>query len=83
METLITLAAGAFLIVLGIRLIHRLNAQHDSRIAAYHFSDAYPAISRPPGHGPHPPTEQASLPREQASRLREQASRRKVVGTWP
>jgi hypothetical protein len=29
METLIALAAGAFLVALGLRLIHRLNAQHD------------------------------------------------------
>ncbi|MER5309234.1 hypothetical protein ABT034_15755 [Streptomyces sp. NPDC002773] len=52
MEILITLAAGAFLIVLGLFLIHRLNAQHGARIAAHHFSDPYPATARPPGHGP-------------------------------
>ncbi|MFB8032305.1 hypothetical protein ACFC5Z_05000 [Streptomyces sp. NPDC056004] len=50
METLVTLAAGALLIALGMLLIHRLNAQHDARIAVYHFSDPFPAISRPPGH---------------------------------
>ncbi|GAA1330289.1 hypothetical protein GCM10009647_069480 [Streptomyces sanglieri] len=60
METLITLAAGALLIALGMRLIHRLNEQHDARIAAYHFSDPFPAISRPPGHGHHSSTGQAS-----------------------
>ncbi|MFF3782942.1 hypothetical protein [Streptomyces sp. NPDC001933] len=50
METLITLAAGVLLIALGMLLIHRLNAQHDARIAVYHFSDPFPALSRPPGH---------------------------------
>lgn len=62
METLITLAAGALLIALGMLLIHRLNAQHDARIAVYHFSDPFPAISRPPGHshGHHSSTGQAS-----------------------
>ncbi|MET9917440.1 hypothetical protein ABZZ04_10185 [Streptomyces sp. NPDC006435] len=52
METVITLVAAALLIALGTRLIHRLNAQHDARIAAHHFSDPYPS----PGHGnPRPP----------------------------
>ncbi|MFF5635512.1 hypothetical protein [Streptomyces sp. NPDC012825] len=50
METLITLAAGAVLIVLGLLLIHRLNAQHDARIATHRFSDPFPAVARPPGH---------------------------------
>ncbi|MET9438405.1 hypothetical protein [Streptomyces sp. NPDC006551] len=69
METLITLAAGALLIALGMRLIHRLNAQHDARIAAYHFSDPFPAISRPPGHG---------NPRSTG-----QVPGRRLTGTWP
>lgn len=60
MDILITLAAGTLLIVLGMRLIHRLNAQHDARIAAYHLSDPFPAISRPPGHSHHRPTGQAT-----------------------
>ncbi|MER5496567.1 MULTISPECIES: hypothetical protein [unclassified Streptomyces] len=62
MEPLITLAAGALLIALGMLLIHRLNAQHNARIAVYHFSDPFPAISRPPGHshGHHSSTGQAS-----------------------
>ncbi|AVH96658.1 hypothetical protein C5L38_17610 [Streptomyces sp. WAC00288] len=50
MEILITLAAGAALIVLGLFLIHRLNAQHDARIAAHRFGDPFPAVARPPGH---------------------------------
>ncbi|MCM1945561.1 MULTISPECIES: hypothetical protein [Streptomyces] len=69
METLITIAVIALLIALGTRLIRRLNAQHDERIAAHHFSDPYPAIRRPPGHS-HPTP-------------KEQAARRKVTGTWP
>jgi hypothetical protein len=69
MDILIALAAGALLIALGTRLIHRLNAQHDARIAAHHFSDPFPAIFRPPGHSHHTPAEQASG--------------RRVTGTWP
>ncbi|MFI6419501.1 hypothetical protein ACIBG6_19170 [Streptomyces sp. NPDC050842] len=69
METLIALAAVALLITLGMRLIHRLNTQHDARIAAHHFSDPYPAIARPPGHSPHTRTGQASSHRS--------------TGTWP
>lgn len=69
METLIALAAGALLIALGMRLIHQLNAQHDARIAAHHFSDPFPAIIRPPGHSHHPSPGQAT--------------RRQVTGTWP
>ncbi|MEU6983805.1 hypothetical protein ABZ946_10280 [Streptomyces sp. NPDC046324] len=69
METFLALAAVAVLIALGMRLIHRLNAQHDARIAAYHYSDPFPAIARPPGHSHHTPTGQAS--------------RRRLMGTWP
>ncbi|TXS49868.1 hypothetical protein [Streptomyces sp. t39] len=60
METVIALVAAAVLIALGMRLIHRLNAQHDARIAAHHFSDPFPVISRPHGYRRHrPPPEQA------------------------
>ncbi|WP_405596582.1 MULTISPECIES: hypothetical protein [unclassified Streptomyces] len=59
MEALIMLGAGAFLIALGLSLSHRLNAQHDARIAAHHFSNPFPAISRPPGHSRHRSTGQA------------------------
>ncbi|ALO09479.1 hypothetical protein AQF52_3885 [Streptomyces venezuelae] len=69
METLITIAVIALLIALGTRLIHRLNAQHDERIAAHHFSDPYPAIRRPPGRSHPTPTEPTA--------------RRRVTGTWP
>ncbi|MFH8733336.1 hypothetical protein [Streptomyces sp. NPDC017964] len=69
METLIALAVGAFLVALGLSLIHRLNAQHDARIAAYHFSDPFPAISRPPGRSNHRSTGQALS--------------RGLTGAWP
>ncbi|WP_137988401.1 hypothetical protein [Streptomyces vilmorinianum] len=75
METLITLAAGTLLIALGMRLIHRLNAQHDARIAAHHFDEPFPAITRPPGHGLHTTTRQDTSTG--------QASRRRLTGTWP
>lgn len=69
METLIALAAGGFLVALGLSLIHRLNAQHDARIAAHHFSDPFPAVSRQPGRSHHRSTGQASS--------------RRLMGTWP
>ncbi|MFF4365461.1 hypothetical protein [Streptomyces sp. NPDC001594] len=69
MEIVITLLAGALLIALGTRLIHRLNAQHDARIAARHFSDPYTSLSRPPGHS-HP-------------RTPERMADRRPTGTWP
>ncbi|MFD7438828.1 hypothetical protein [Streptomyces sp. NPDC059861] len=46
METLVTIAVIVLAIGIGMRLIHLLNAQHDARIAAYHFSAPLP---RPPG----------------------------------
>ncbi|MFF9013408.1 hypothetical protein ACF09C_10640 [Streptomyces sp. NPDC014870] len=69
METLIALATLTLLIALGTRLIHRLNAQHDARIAAHHYAEPFPAIRRPPGHSHPAPTGQAS--------------RRRITGTWP
>ncbi|WP_432138348.1 hypothetical protein [Streptomyces sp. bgisy154] len=70
METMITLLAAALLIALGTRLIHRLNAQHDARIAAHRFSDPYPSLSRPPGHGKTPGHPSAS-------------PHRRPTRTWP
>ncbi len=46
-----TLGAVAVLLVviaIGVVLIHRLNAQHDERIAAFHYGDALPGIGRRP-----------------------------------
>lgn len=44
-----TLVAAAVLLVaiaIGVVLIHRLNAQHDERIATFHYGDALPGIGR-------------------------------------
>ncbi|WP_412077458.1 hypothetical protein ACLF6K_23240 [Streptomyces xanthophaeus] len=46
METLVLIAVIILATGIGMRLIHLLNAQHDARIAAYHFSEPLP---RPPG----------------------------------
>ncbi|MFD8948572.1 hypothetical protein [Streptomyces xanthophaeus] len=46
METLVLIAVIALAIAVGMLWIHRLNAEHDARIAAYHFTDPLP---RPPG----------------------------------
>ena len=46
METIILIAVIAVMIAVGMRLIHLLNAQHDARIAAFHFSDPLPGIGR-------------------------------------
>ncbi|MFI9062904.1 hypothetical protein ACIGQE_13630 [Streptomyces sp. NPDC053429] len=45
-ETLVLIAVIILAIAVGTRWIHLLNAQHDARIAAHHFSDPLP---RPPG----------------------------------
>ncbi|MDX2562884.1 hypothetical protein PV371_24950 [Streptomyces sp. TX20-6-3] len=75
METVIALAAVTLLIALGARLIHRLNAQHDARIAAHTFGAPFPAIRRPPGHSHHTPTDPTAPTG--------QAARRRPMGTWP
>ncbi|MFG2638665.1 hypothetical protein ACGFX8_33660 [Streptomyces sp. NPDC048362] len=46
METVVTVAVIIFVIIAGILLIHRLNAQHDERIGAFRYSDAVPGIGR-------------------------------------
>ncbi|MFF9767848.1 hypothetical protein ACF1GT_14705 [Streptomyces sp. NPDC014636] len=46
METVVTVAVIIFVIIAGILLIHRLNAQHDERIGAFRYSDALPGIGR-------------------------------------
>ncbi|WP_441349087.1 hypothetical protein [Streptomyces sp. NTH33] len=45
---LIAAAALLLLIAVGVVLIHQLNAQHDERIAAFHYSDVLPGIGRRP-----------------------------------
>lgn len=46
METAVTVAVIIFVIIAGMFLIHRLNAQHDERIAAFRYSNALPGIGR-------------------------------------
>ncbi|MGN9759155.1 hypothetical protein [Streptomyces sp. SD31] len=46
METAVTVAVIIFVIIAGMFLIHRLNAQHDERIGAFRYSDALPGIGR-------------------------------------
>ncbi|MFF7753321.1 hypothetical protein ACFZCP_29735 [Streptomyces sp. NPDC007971] len=46
METVVTVAVIIFVIIAGMFLIHRLNAQHDERIGAFRYSDALPGIGR-------------------------------------
>ncbi|MFJ3302977.1 hypothetical protein ACIPSA_07640 [Streptomyces sp. NPDC086549] len=44
--TVIAVAVLLLLIAVGVVLIHRLNGQHDERIAAFHYSDVLPGIGR-------------------------------------
>ncbi|MFJ8390541.1 hypothetical protein ACIQ9Q_39830 [Streptomyces sp. NPDC094438] len=46
METILLIAAILVMTGIGVRLIHLLNAQHDARIASYHFGDALPGVGR-------------------------------------
>ncbi|MFD7407054.1 hypothetical protein ACFV7R_31260 [Streptomyces sp. NPDC059866] len=46
METAVTVAVIIFVIIVGMFLIHRLNAPHDERIGAFRYSDALPGIGR-------------------------------------
>jgi hypothetical protein len=45
-EIAVTVAVIMFVIIVGMFLIHRLNAQHDERIGAFRYSDALPGIGR-------------------------------------
>ncbi|MES4904780.1 MULTISPECIES: hypothetical protein [unclassified Streptomyces] len=46
METVVTVAVIAALIAIGVVVIHRLNAQHGSRVSALRYGDT------PPGQRP-------------------------------
>ncbi|KAK1182034.1 hypothetical protein B7755_030200 [Streptomyces sp. NBS 14/10] len=46
METVVTVAVIAALIAVGVVVIHRLNAQHGSRVSALRYGDT------PPGQRP-------------------------------
>ncbi|OKK21841.1 hypothetical protein AMK16_00760 [Streptomyces sp. CB00455] len=68
METVVLIAVIVLGIGIGMRWIHLLNAQHEARIAAHHFSDPLP---RPPGlpnssgrgAAPPRPTDRSSTPK--------------------
>ncbi|MBT2423903.1 hypothetical protein J7F01_30885 [Streptomyces sp. ISL-22] len=46
MGTVVTVAVIIAVIILGMFVIHRLNAQHAERIGAFRYSDALPGIGR-------------------------------------
>jgi hypothetical protein len=45
-ETVITVAVVLAVIAMGIFLIHQLNAQHDARIASFHYGEAVQGLGR-------------------------------------
>lgn len=49
--TVIAVAVLLLLVAVGVVLIHRLNGQHDERIAAFHYSDVLPGTGRRPRRG--------------------------------
>ncbi|MCX5327145.1 hypothetical protein [Streptomyces sp. NBC_00120] len=44
METVVLVAAIILATRIGMRMIHLLNARHDARIAAHHYSDPLPRL---------------------------------------
>ncbi|WP_406355414.1 hypothetical protein OHB56_23035 [Streptomyces sp. NBC_01635] len=74
METAVTVAVIIFVIIAGMFLIHRLNAQHDERIGAFRYSDALPGIGRQPRKSPRatapkgPPADAARREHREGSR---------------
>ncbi|MFF9521857.1 hypothetical protein ACF1DV_07710 [Streptomyces achromogenes] len=60
--TVIVVAVLLVLIAVGAVLIHRLNAQHDERIAGFHYSDALPGIGRRPRRHRRPAVDPAVPP---------------------
>ncbi|MDO0937641.1 hypothetical protein QQY66_40150 [Streptomyces sp. DG2A-72] len=52
METFVTLVALLAMVAPGAFLIHRLNNQHDERIAAFHYSRSRPAARGPAPSAP-------------------------------
>lgn len=46
METLVALAVIAAMIIIGVVLIHLLNAQHAVRMTSYRFSAPLPGLGR-------------------------------------
>ncbi|MCG8966297.1 hypothetical protein [Streptomyces sp. CL12-4] len=45
MEIFVTMIVLLAVIALGVLLIHLLNAQHDERIAAFHYGRSRPAVT--------------------------------------
>jgi hypothetical protein len=73
-ETAVTVAVIIFVIIAGMFLIHRLNAQHDERIAAFRYSDVLPGIGRRNRKSPHA-TSPKSPPADAARREHQEGSR--------
>jgi len=42
----VEVAVTVAVIIVGMVLIHRLNAQHDEKVGAFRYSDALPGIGR-------------------------------------
>lgn len=74
METAVTIAVIIFVIIAGMFLIHRLNAQHDERIGAFRYSDALPGIGRRTRKSPRA-TAPKSPPADATRRERREGSR--------
>jgi len=52
METFVTVVVILAMVALGAFLIHRLNNQHDERIATFRFSRSLPAVRGPAPSAP-------------------------------
>ncbi|MER7043884.1 hypothetical protein [Streptomyces jumonjinensis] len=66
MTTVVVAAAIIAMILVGVALIHRLNARQQARTAAYHYGDTLPGVGRPhrPKH-PHPGAGESRSPGEE------------------
>jgi NADH:ubiquinone oxidoreductase subunit 3 (subunit A) len=59
-EAAVTVAVIILVIIVGMFLIHRLNAQHAERIRAYRYSSALPGIGRRNRRSPPAPAPKAA-----------------------
>jgi hypothetical protein len=48
MDVFLTVIAILAMVALGVFLIHRLDTQHHTRIATFHYSDPMPGVRRRP-----------------------------------
>ncbi|MGW1717927.1 hypothetical protein [Streptomyces sp. GQFP] len=71
METFLTVIVTLAMIAVGVLLIHRLNSQHDDRIASFHYGR-----SGTPVAGPAPSTPSAPRKVRDWLRLRRHTHRR-------